>query len=185
MLSVRFMKGSAAFLAVFGMLIPQPWLHADSPESPAANTSAKVQRIPDLLLTKDGTMTGRVCDSTGKLVEGAKVELKQNNKSIGNTVASKEGQFSFKDLKGGIYHVRSGNTEGVYRVWTRPTAPPAAKEQALLVLGENGARGQFGATDPTVLVIAGGVIAAVAVSAVLLVKIDDLGSQVNQIPISP
>ncbi|HEY0982774.1 carboxypeptidase-like regulatory domain-containing protein, partial [Schlesneria sp.] len=147
--------------------------------------AGKVNRVPDLVLTAGGTMTGRVCDHSGKVIEGAKVVLKQNNKEIAQTVTNNEGTYSFKNLKSGIYQVGSGNTDGVFRVWSEKTAPPSAKEHALLVMGENGARGQFGAVDPTLVLLTGGVIAAVVLSAIAVSEINSVKDTVNQIPISP
>lgn len=184
MFGFRFLKGSAVFLATLGMMAPQYALLADSSQT-TATKAIRIDRIPDLLLGIDGTMTGRVCDRTGKIIEGTKVDLKQNNKTIGVAVTNRDGIYKFKDVKAGVYRVSSGNTEGTFRVWTRSTAPPSAKEHALLVLGENGSRGQFGAVDPSILIVTSGVIAAVAVSTVALVKINDLSDLVSQIPVSP
>ncbi|WP_373650494.1 MULTISPECIES: carboxypeptidase-like regulatory domain-containing protein [unclassified Schlesneria] len=186
MFGIRFVKGMAVSLAAFGMMVPQTRLLADTPAAKAPVAKAgKVNRVPDLVLTAGGTMTGRVCDHSGKVIEGAKVVLKQNNKEIAQTVTNNEGTYSFKNLKSGIYQVGSGNTDGVFRVWSEKTAPPSAKEHALLVMGENGARGQFGAVDPTLVLLTGGVIAAVVLSAIAVSEINSVKDTVNQIPISP
>jgi hypothetical protein len=186
MFGIRFVKGMAVSLATFGMMVPQARLLADTPQPKAPITRTnQVNRVPDLVLTEGGTMTGRVCDHTGKVLDGAKVVLKQNNKEIAETVTNNEGVYSFKSLKGGVYQVGSGNTDGVFRVWTEKTAPPNAKEHALLVMGQNGARGQFGAVDPTLILLTGGVIASVVLSAILLGQFDSLENKVNKIPHSP
>jgi hypothetical protein len=111
--------------------------------------------------------------------------LKHDNKTLAATVTDKNGMYSFKNVKGGVYNMSSGNTEGIFRVWTEKTAPPTAKEHALLVMGENGARGQFGNIDPTLVVLTAGVIASVVVSAIALNKIDHVSNQVSAIPVSP
>ena len=189
MFGIRFVKGMAVSLAAFGMMVPQTRLLADTPAAKApvskASKPAKINRVPDLVLTANGTMTGRVCDSSGKVIEGAKVVLKQNNKEIARTVTNNEGTYSFKNLKSGVYQVGSGNTDGVFRVWTEKTAPPSAKEHALLVMGDNGARGQFGAVDPTLVLLTAGVIAAVVLSAIAVSEINDLQDSVDKIPLSP
>ena len=69
----------------------------------------------------------------------------------------------------------TGQTAGAYRLWTRTAAPESAKESALLVLGENGARGNAGAFGAGTLLMAAGIIATIIISAVTL-------DQVNQIP---
>ena len=168
------------------MLDPQGRLLADVPAPNIAVTKAPVvNRIPDLYLTEGGTMTGRVCDHTGKVIVGAKVALKQDNKVIATTVTNQEGHFQFKDLKGGIYHPVSGNTEGVFRVWPEKSAPPSAKGHALLVMGENGARGQFGSVDPTLVLLTAGVIAAVVLSAIAVNNINEVNNKIDNNPVSP
>lgn len=185
MFGFRLAKAAAVSLATLGLMVPQARLMADAPQPKAEAKKAAVTRIPDLALTKGGTMTGRVCDHSGKVLEGAKVTLKQNNKVVGTTVTDKDGVYSFKNLKTGIYHPVSGNTEGVFRVWSEKAAPPSAKEHALLVMGENGARGQFGSVDPTLVVLTAGVIAAVVLSAIAIDRIDHVSDQVSAIPVSP
>ncbi len=174
----RFVKGAAVCLAALGIVLPQaPAMADNSPVRPAA----KVQQgssLPDVSLTAGGTLSGRVVDHTGKVLEGAQVTLRQDKKEITTTVTNKDGIYSFKSLKGGVYQVSSGNTDGVFRVWAEKTAPPSAKEHALLVMGENGARGQFGCCDPTLIILTAGVIAAVVLSAITLDK-------VNKLPSSP
>lgn len=186
MFGLRFAKGAAVSLAMLGTMMPQAQLLADAPQSnPATEKNSKVAKVPDVYLTEGGTLSGRVCDHSGKVVEGAKVELKQNNKLVATTKTNKEGVYSFKNLKAGVYNPSSGNTEGVFRVWPEKSAPPSAKGHALLVLGENGARGQFGGIDPTLVVLSAGVIAGVVIGAVALNKIDKVNSNLDKITASP
>ena len=177
MAGIRFLKGAAVCLATLGIVLPQAPAMADN--QPAGRVAAKVgTSIPDISLTTGGTFSGRVVDHTGKVLEGAQVSLRQDKKEISTTVTNKDGIYSFNNLKGGVYQVASGNTEGVFRAWTEKTAPPSSKGHALLVMGENGARGQYGGIDPTLILLTGGVIAAVVLSAITL-------SRVNKIPTSP
>ena len=186
MFGIRFMKGMAASFATLGLMFPQARLLADAPAPKApVSKSTQVNRIPDLLLTSGGKMTGRVVDHSGKVIEGANVVLKQGNKEIAQTVTNSEGIYSFKNLKGGVYQVGSGNTDGVFRVWSEKTAPPTAKEHALLVMGENGARGQFGSVDPTLVLLTAGVITAVVLSAIAVSDLNSLKEDVSKIPHSP
>ncbi len=173
MTGFRFVKGAAVSLATLSMVFPQVRLLADGPQAPA-HTAAKVLQVatvPQIVLTTGGTLSGRVVDHTGKALEGAQVTVRQDKTEIGKTVTNKDGLYSFKNLKGGVYQVASGNTEGVFRVWAEKTAPPAAKEHALLVMGENGARGQFGGADPTLVILTGLVLATLVVSAITLDKV--------------
>jgi hypothetical protein len=189
----RFVKGAAVSLATLSMVFPQNLLMAEGPQTPNRTTAraTQVATIPDIALTSGGTFSGRVVDHAGKVLEGAQVTVRQGKKEIGKTVTNKEGLYSFKNLKGGVYQVASGNTEGGFRVWAEQTAPPTTKEHALLVMGEKGTRGQIGAVDPTMLVIAGGVITTVVLSAITLNKVNDLTPAAaapvttNILPVSP
>lgn len=186
MFGFRYLKGAALGLAAFGIVVPQTPLLADLPQpKPLVNKATAAPRIPDIVMTAPGTVTGRVCDHNGKVIEGAKVELKQDNKTIGTAMTNKDGVYNFANVKGGMYRMSSGNTEGIFRVWNEKSAPPTAKGHALLVMGENGARGQFGAIDPTLVILTAGVIAAVVLSAVAIQRIDHVSDQVSQIPVSP
>jgi hypothetical protein len=175
MSGIRFVKGAAVCLATLGTVLPQAPAMADTQARPAT----KVQRtasLPDVALTAGGTLSGRVVDHTGKVLEGAKVALRQGDKEIATTLTDKDGIYQFKNLKGGTYGISSGNTDGTFRVWSERTAPPSAKEHALLVMGKNGARGQYGCCDPCMIILTAGVIAAVVLSAITLDK-------VNKIPV--
>lgn len=186
MIGIRMIKGMAASLATIGMMLPQAPLLADSPAAKSsAGKAAQANRIPDLVLTEGGTMSGRVVDHSGQVIEGAKVVLKQGKKEIGQTVTNSEGVYSFKHVKGGVYQVTSGNTDGIFRVWSEKAAPPTAKEHALLVMGENGARGQFGSVDPTLVLLTAGVITAVVLSAIAVSDLNSLQQSVDNIPRSP
>lgn len=178
MSGIRFVKGAAVCLATLGTVLPQT---PASAETQSARPAAKIQKrasLPDVALTAGGTLSGRVVDHTGRVLEGAKVTLRQDNKEISTTLTNKEGVYSFKSLKSGTYGITSGNTDGTFRVWSEKAAPPSAKEHALLVMGENGARGQFGCCDPCMIILTAGVIAAVVLTAITLDK-------VNKLPTSP
>ena len=177
----RFAKGAVVSLTTLSMVFPQSSLLADGPQKLARTTtkSTQVATVPDVALTAGGTFSGRVVDHTGRVLEGAQVTVRQGKSEIGKTVTDKEGLYRFKNLKGGVYQVASGNTEGNFRVWAERTAPPIAKEQALLVMGENGARGQIGTADPTQLVLIGGVITTVVLSAITLNEVNNIPATTN------
>ena len=105
MFSIRLVRGMAVSLATIGMMVPQARLLAETPaatpKSPVGK-AAQANHVPDLQLTAAGMMSGRVCDHSGKVIEGAKVVLKQGNKEIAQTVTNSEGSYSFKNVKGGV-----------------------------------------------------------------------------------
>jgi hypothetical protein len=177
MTGLRLLQGAAVALATLGFVVPSPKLFAADSKAPAK----KVQKsqIPDVSLASGGVFSGRVVDHAGTPLEGAEVVVKQGKDEVARTVTDKNGLFTAKNMKGGVYQVSSGNTDGVFRLWTEKTAPPVAKGQALLVMGENGARGQFGAIDPTIVLLTVGVIAAVVLSAIAVDKINDVDDKVS------
>lgn len=185
MSAIRFFKAAAVCLATLGVTVPQAPAYAGTAKTLPAARTQKTTSMPDIALTKGGTLSGRVVDHTGKTLEGAQVTLSQGKKMLSTTFTDREGVYSFRDLKGGIYGVSSGNTDGTFRVWSEQTAPPSAKEHALLVMGENGARGQWGAVDPTLVLLTAGVITAVILSAITLSKIDDSTTTIIYKPASP
>ena len=138
-------KSAAVALAMVGIVFPQTRVLAEQklPTKPSVKILPENSML-DISLGKSGTFTGRTVDHTGAAVEGAKVVLKQGKTVVAETVTDQDGRFAVQSLKSGVYQVGSGATEGTFRMWSEKAAPPSAKSQALLVLGENGARGQYG-----------------------------------------
>jgi hypothetical protein len=145
---LAFLKSATVALAMVGIVFPQTRILADqkNPAKPVIKTVA-ANSVLDVSLGKDGTFTGRAVTANGTPVEGAEVVVKQGNAEVAHSVTDKNGQFAMSNLKVGAYQVKSGNTEGMVRLWTEQTAPPSAKPHGLLVLGDNGSRGQWGCYD--------------------------------------
>eukprot|EP00456_Euglypha_rotunda_P083902 TRINITY_DN836_c3_g2_i5.p1 TRINITY_DN836_c3_g2~~TRINITY_DN836_c3_g2_i5.p1 ORF type:complete len:184 (-),score=54.33 TRINITY_DN836_c3_g2_i5:308-859(-) len=183
MSSLSFLRGAAVALAALGMMIPNaPAMAAGPARAQVKTVDAK---IFDVALSQGGTFKGRVVDHTGAAIEGAEVSIKQSNKEVAHSVTDKDGSFTASNLKTGVYQVSSGATEGVYRVWSEKTAPPSAKEQSLLVLGENGARGNFGVMgDEGLILLAVTAVGAVAIVALVL-AINNKNEKTVYVPVSP
>lgn len=181
----RFVQGAAVSLAAMGLMVPPTAFAESTVRTASKTTSPQRASIPNVFLTEGGTLTGGVTDSAGNRLEGAKVSIRQGKTTIATAVTDKNGIYSFKGLKGGTYEIGSGNTEGVFQVWSERTAPPSAKQCALLVMGENGERGQCGCCDPTLILLSAGVIAAVVLSAIILHKVNQIDNKVDKIPHSP
>jgi len=175
-------RGTAVALAALGMMVPNaPALAAGPSRVQVKTIDAKVL---DIALANGGTFKGRVVDHTGAAMEGAAVTVKQNNKEVAHSITDKNGSFAVGNLKSGVYTVSSGATEGTYRVWAEKSAPPSAKEQGLLVLGQNGARGNFGYSDSTGIYIVGAIaIAALTVAIIAMSYPKDNDN--NTVPASP
>ncbi len=156
------MKGVVVGLAALGLCLPAPLFAADPPRGSAA---------ADVALRDGGVLVGQVVSAQGTGVSGVPLTLRNQGKTMLTTTTGKEGYFAVKGLRGGVYQLVAQDGHGVYRLWTRGTAPPAAKEGAVLVVGDDVLRGQAPGglktflTNP--LVIAGVVATAVAVPVAL------------------
>ena len=200
---LKLVRGAAVVLAAVGIVMPMPSVQA-ADSRPTNNSRSATVSVADVKLASDAALKGRVVDYTGSIVKHAQVVVRQGNKEVASSVANEAGVFSIKGLKPGSYQISSGTTEGTFRVWREQAAPPAAHKNALLVLGEKGARGQFGGYDaiepdlgglpgfdPTIALLTAGVIAGVVVSSISLAqinstksKVNDLQGQLNQIQAS-
>lgn len=146
---------AAVALAAFGVAFPETrLLSAEKPamiqrQSRPRNAIKIVapNSVLDVKLDKDGALTGRTIDHNGRPVPGAKVLVKRGAVEVAQSTTDVHGNFAVKNLKTGLYEINSGKTVGSYRVWNQNAAPPSAKPHSLLVLGENGARGQYGLTE--------------------------------------
>lgn len=177
-----FIRGAAIALAAAGMLIPQVPTMASGPATRPTIKTVDA-KIFDIALSNGGTFRGRVVDHTGAAMEGAAVTVKQNNKEVARSITDKSGSFAVGNLKSGIYTVGSGATEGTYRVWAEKSAPPTAKEQGLLVMGQNGARGNFGYFDGYGNYIVAGI--AIAALTVAIIALKEAQENENARPHSP
>ncbi len=186
---LKLVRGAAVVLATVGMVIPMPSVQA-ADSSQRASRPATATIAADVSKSAEGRFEGRVVDHTGAVVENTEVVVRQGNTEVVRGRTDKDGMFSVKNMKPGTYQVSSGATEGLFRVWNDQAAPPAARKNALLVLGHDGARGQyancdecqpggwggFRSLDPTILLLTAGVIGAVVLSALTLSKVNKLDS---------
>ena len=181
---LRWIRGAAVGLATLGIVIPHsPTLAADSQAVSRPSVRSTDARVLDIALSKGGTFTGRIVDHTGAPLEGAEVTVKQGQTEIARSIADRSGTFTFGKLKGGIYAFSSGATSGSYRVWPENAAPPSANPQGLLIMGQNGTRGQFAAVDATGNLLIG--LIAVTGLVVGLLTLKEIHEVENKIPHSP
>lgn len=169
-----FFHGAIVALTTAGICLPQGLLlAADSPVAPKQASVTKVVASADVRLSSGGTLSGRVVDHTGNALEGAEVVVRQGKAEVARAVTDDSGLWVVKNLSNGVYQASSGATTGQFRVWGETAAPPAAKDHALLVMGENGARGQFGSYDPALWLIGGLAVTGVALGGVALSQSND------------
>ncbi len=185
MTTIGLIRGAAMSLAALGIALPQAQVLAQSGQpTTRVVTKADTKLAADVVLI-DGAFTGRVVDHTGTPLKGKQVVVKQGDKEIARVSTNEKGVFSVPKVRPGNYVAQTDNTVGNFRVWNEQVAPETAKGHALLVMGENGARGQFGAVDPTLVLLTVAIIASVIISAISLNKINDLEDEVAKIPTSP
>ena len=164
-----FISYLAIAVACLGMLIPQAALAA-VPNGPAgpAGAHAKDSVIRDIALRPGGVLVGQIVTAEGTAQAKTPVSLQQNGKELVRTTTDANGLYAIKGLRGGVYHMVSRQTVETYRLWSPDTAPPAAKDAALMVEGNGVVRGQLGGilANPWVLtaVIAMAIAVPIAVS---------------------
>jgi hypothetical protein len=125
----------AAF-ALCGMVCPSLALAGDPS---AVNVSSTVL---DVKLDADNLLHGTAMTAAGNVQAGALVTLAQGNQSLATAQANHEGRFAFRLAKGGVYQLAVGERVVLCRVWSERLAPPAAKQQLLVVTDTQLARGQ-------------------------------------------
>jgi hypothetical protein len=103
-------------------------------------------------------------DSSGQGLAGLTVSLRRHDALVATTMTGSDGRFEIAGLAGGIFEIRVGRSNGIYRLWAPQTAPPLARRDLLLVDGAGLVRGQgLGGFLTNPLVIAGLVAAAIAI----------------------
>lgn len=135
---VSLWKRAALCLACFGMMIPQGALVAA--EKPQQQTTA---RMLDVKLT-DGSASGQIVDAQGKVLKGAKIALRYQNRVVAETTTNADGRFAITGLIGGVHELETVNGRVPARLWTAKTAPASAKPVALIVSDKNVIRAQCG-----------------------------------------
>ncbi|HYW78650.1 MAG TPA: carboxypeptidase-like regulatory domain-containing protein [Thermoguttaceae bacterium] len=139
---MRTRKAWAGWLACCGILLPAPALQAAvAGQTPSPQTATQVV---DIELQSGGMFLGQVVDPTGKPVAGVAVSVRRLEQEVATTTTNRSGYFSVRGLQGGTYEITTGPSCGLYRLWAPGTAPPAARQGALIVVGGQQVRGQQG-----------------------------------------
>jgi hypothetical protein len=156
MRAARFVRIVITSAAIVGMCLSQVAFAVEPPPA-----------VGDIALGDGGVLHGRLVNLQGGSVADVPVALRAQNRPVATTTTTADGSFSVKGLKGGVYHVAAAQGNGVYRLWSARTAPPAAKSAAIVYTqhgtGGGGLKGFI--TNP--IVIAGVVATAIAVPVAL------------------
>ena len=185
-----FLKCAAVVLAATGVVFPQTRVLAEQrvPARSAVKIVAENATL-DVTLGEGNVFKGRAVDHNGVPAEGAVVVVKQGTKVVGESVTDGEGRFAVESMKSGVFQVSCGATHGSYRFWTEKTAPPSSRSQGLLVLGENGTRGQCGNCcddgSGIWLCAAAVIVAGIAIAALVIALNNNNDDNDNPAPVSP
>ncbi len=139
-MSMASMRCKTLCTIVLATLIPQLSLAA----TPQVNSSSPKPLLTDIALQKGGILVGRLTSKKGELRDAKKIVVRQNNKTVAEVTTGKNGQFMVEGLQGGIYEIASDQGAGSFRAWSAGTAPPSAKQFAVLIDSDEVVRGQWG-----------------------------------------
>jgi hypothetical protein len=148
---VRIFTAFAVGLSSLGLILPEPILNAAPPAPTPSPTPSPVQppakSISDVKLDAAGYLHGMVVDLQGTPIANARVVVAQGKQDLGEVRTDSMGRFSAGPLGRGDYLMKSGGQSRAVRAWTPKMAPPAAKQVALLVTGDELIRGQMPLED--------------------------------------
>jgi hypothetical protein len=123
--------------------------------------------MTDIALSDGGTLQGQVIDYSNAGQPGVPIAVRSQDRDVAQTTTSADGQFVVQDLHGGVYHVATAQGNETFRLWAPRTAPPAAKNRAIVYVQNGGGGGLKGILGhPLVLpaVIATAIAVPIAVS---------------------
>lgn len=177
-------KGAVVALATFGVVCPQATAAAAG-QTAAAKPVVHIARagaVANIRTAKTGVFAGRVVDHNGSPIKGAEVVVRRDAKEVTRIATDDRGVFQVGHLENGDYQVASGGTEGNFRVWNDGSAPATADEYALIVQGEDGARGQYGGMGNGMLLLTAAVIAAIIIAVIAIDQNDDDNNDIVNAP---
>lgn len=151
----RVIRSVAVIVATVGLCLPQVAMATGSAPAP-------IPAVVDVSMADGGVLHGKLVDLQQGSVANVPVSVKLQNKEVAQAMTGKDGKFSVKGLKGGVYQVAAGAGQGIYRLWTAKGAPPSAQKDAI-VYTQGGFGGGANMLLANPLVIAGVVATAVAV----------------------
>ena len=150
------------WLAAIGLVIPQLPAVAAGPQ-PAAQASQLA--VTDVALSQDGLLHGQIVDRSGAPRASVPVLLYSGDQVVGQSKTDQQGNFAIPLAKGGVYRLSDNQASTMLRVWTNPSAPPAAKSGVLLVSDQGLVRAQLGDGQWLPYLLVGGVVAGIVIIA--------------------
>lgn len=164
--------GLASIASVF-MAVPQISFAAQP-----ASIQQESLVVKDVSLANGGVLKGQILTSNGQARANVPVILGQKGKALATTTTNADGEFAFKGVRSGMYHVSAGTQGGMYRVWSEKTAPPKSKTGVMIVNNDEVIRAQLGdwwhsLSGPWKAAILAGITAAIVLPIVLSQDDDD------------
>lgn len=150
----RLVRCAVVSVAALGTCLPQAAFSAQPAPTPA---------VIDVAMSDGGVLHGQVVDLQGAPVTGLPVAVKAQNRDVAAATTSADGRFAVQGLRGGVYQVAAGEGHGVYRLWSAGTAPPSARNDAIVYTQNGQSRGALKMLLANPIVIAGLVATAIAV----------------------
>ncbi len=171
-------------LACIGMVVPQAVFAA--PKAAVQTIKAR-----DVALSTTGELSGAVLNATAKPVDGAKVVLTQNGKTMAEAISKKDGTFTLPKVKSGSYEIAVGESKAPIRVWKSEAAPAhAARKLGLASEGAIRAQddgyyedtgGVLGGLDIITLWTITAATGALVISAINQSDLNDIQDKLDQI----
>jgi len=119
------------------------------PHAAVADPQANV--VTDIALQQGGLLVGQMMGRDGSVRAGEQVAILFGDREIVRTTTDENGVFAAVGLRGGQYQVATREGTSLIRAWAPNTAPPAAREGSLLVVGDQVVRGQIANSPGLVL----------------------------------
>ena len=139
-MTMDLMRCKILWTIAFAMLIPQLSIAA----TPQVDPQNSKPMLTDIALQKGGVLVGRLTGKKGKLRAQQRIAIRQNGQLVEEVTTDKNGQFKVEGLRGGVYEIASEQGTGSFRAWSAGTAPPSAKQFAVLIDSNEVVRGQWG-----------------------------------------
>lgn len=122
----------------------------------------------------DGILRGQLLDGQGVPRSHVPVTVSSGERVVQRTATSEDGKFAVRLGQGGVYVVSAGDDSSVIRAWSQAAAPPSARNEVLLVSGQDVERGNLGSSgifaDPRARVgLAVAAVGGIATAVVLAV----------------
>jgi len=145
----RLIDWSVCF-AVIGLITVHTAAVADqTAATESAPTNIGMPAAVDITLHGGGILVGAYMDAHGMPVRGSRISVQKQGKEVSTISTDEHGRFKMQGLSGGVYDVTTSQGTGTFRLWAPGTAPPAARQSLLLVIGDDGFYAHTCCNEPT------------------------------------